>query len=228
VTTVFGTSTTDALHVAHDLGVDVRVMNPGKGTFHPKVYLARRGDQVSAVVGSANLTGGLVNNIEMATLLRGEMRERELAMLLAWSRELWSSPDAAPWTPGPARPPAEPLRPELFAAIERALAGGRTVQTLGTGAPNRVTECTPHGLWVETERTHARGVGSELVPGWMIQLAWDTLRAHGELMNKYLLANDGLNVKRSSFVCALLARLPGVEVIHRPSLGLRLVPEASR
>ena len=46
----------------------------------------------------------------------------------------------------------------------------------------------------------------------MIQVAYDRLRAHGTLTNRFLLDTDGLNVKRSSFVCALLARLAGVEV----------------
>ena len=61
----------------------------------------------------------------------------------------------------------------------------------------------------------------------MIQVAWDYLAAHGSLTNRYLLDTDGLNVKRSSFVCALLARLPGVVVAStKPitlSLGQRLV-----
>ncbi len=227
VTTAFGTSTLDALHLAYDVGVDVRVMNPGTGTFHPKVYLARRDDQISVVVGSANLTGGLVSNVEMATMMRGEMREPELAMLLAWSRELWCSPDAVPWSPSSARPPPEPLGAELFAAIDRALAGAPIVRTLGKGAVNHVVERTPHGLYVETARSLQRGGGAELVPGWMIQLAWDYLRAHGALTNKELLATDGLNVKRSSFVCALLARLPGVEVFFEPTLGVRLVRSPS-
>jgi len=46
----------------------------------------------------------------------------------------------------------------------------------------------------------------------MIQIAYDWLRAHGTLTNRFLVATDGLNVKRSSFVCELLARLPGVHV----------------
>ncbi|MBI1944638.1 MAG: hypothetical protein HYS27_03020 [Deltaproteobacteria bacterium] len=221
VTSVFGTTKPEALHLARDAGVDVRVINPSKGTFHPKLYLARRGDRISAVVGSANLTGGLVNNVEMAIRMQGEMRERELALLLAWARELWSSSDAIGWTDDGARPPAEPLSAELFALIDAALAGDPVVRTLGTGAVNLVVERTPHGLYVETGRSRARGVGAELVPGWMIELAWDYLRAHGSLTNKLLLDKDGLNVKRSSFVCALLARLPGVEVFHEPSLGLR-------
>ena len=49
----------------------------------------------------------------------------------------------------------------------------------------------------------------------MIQSAWEYLQAHGVLTNRFLLSTDGLNVKRSSFVCALLARLPGVSVARR-------------
>jgi hypothetical protein len=43
----------------------------------------------------------------------------------------------------------------------------------------------------------------------MIQIAWERLQSHGRLTNRYLLADEGLNVERSSFVCALLARLAG-------------------
>ena len=56
----------------------------------------------------------------------------------------------------------------------------------------------------------------------MIQIAWDWLRAHGSLSNRFLLDKDGLNVKRSSFVCALLAQLPDVVISRRPiELALR-------
>ena len=53
------------------------------------------------------------------------------------------------------------------------------------------------------------------------QLAWDHLQLHGELTNRYLVDRNGLNVKRSSAVCALLARLPGVEVVAGPTITLR-------
>jgi hypothetical protein len=69
VTTTFGTSTAAALSVAYDAGVDVRVLNPRGVTYHPKVYVGRRDDRVSVVVGSANLTSGLVKNVEAAVLL---------------------------------------------------------------------------------------------------------------------------------------------------------------
>jgi hypothetical protein len=49
----------------------------------------------------------------------------------------------------------------------------------------------------------------------MVQLAWDWLIAYGTLSNVTLLKN--LRVHRSSFVCALLAQLPGVRVVtNRP------------
>lgn len=57
----------------------------------------------------------------------------------------------------------------------------------------------------------------------MIQLAWEFVRTHGALTNKFLLANDGLNVKRSSFVCALLARLPGLQPMT-DQVGVRVMP----
>jgi hypothetical protein len=46
----------------------------------------------------------------------------------------------------------------------------------------------------------------------MLTLAWEYLLAHGTLTNRHRLATGGLNVKRSSAVCAVLARLPGIAV----------------
>ena len=93
------------------------------------------------------------------------------------------------------------------------------------------TAISPDGLHVHTARTRAQGEGAQLVPSWMIRLAWDYLQTHGELRNPKLL-ND-LRVHRSSAVLALLARLPGVEVAPGTPIGVRLlgggaVPAASR
>ena len=55
--------------------------------------------------------------------------------------------------------------------------------------------------------------------GPLLNLAWDVLRARGELSNRVLL--DELRVHRSSFVCALLARLPGVELASSRPIVLR-------
>jgi HKD family nuclease len=117
VTTTFGTTTAAGLQLARDLGVDVRVMNPTGGTYHPKVYVARTGDRVDAIVGSANLTNGLVANVEMATRLSGEMREPELARTLAWARDQWHAPGAAPWVPAVGAIDDEHLAPVLLQAI---------------------------------------------------------------------------------------------------------------
>ena len=83
-------------------------------------------------------------------------------------------------------------------------------------------EVTPDGVWVETERSRALGRPAQLVEAWIIQLAWEWLSTHGTLTNRHLLAEDGLNVKRSSFVCALLARLPGVQVATTRPIALAL------
>jgi len=48
------------------------------------MYLARRGSAAIAVIGSSNLTGGLVNNIEAAVLLRG--RPDDLPVRAAWDQ----------------------------------------------------------------------------------------------------------------------------------------------
>jgi len=69
---------------------------------------------------------------------------------------------------------------------------------------------TPAGLYVETESSRNKGSPPQLIPAWMFTLAWGYLRTHGELSNRYLLTTDGLNVKRSSAVCAILSRLLGV------------------
>ena len=54
------------------------------------------------------------------------------------------------------------------------------------------------------------GSGPQLVPAWMIAAAWDRLRDKGELSQQELL--NELNVKRSAFVCALVAKFPDVRI----------------
>ena len=73
----------------------------------------------------------------------------------------------------------------------------------------------PDGVWVETKKSRAQKRPAQLVQAWMIQIAWDWLEAHGAITAKFLVAEDGLNVKRSSFVCAMLGRLPNVEIVSR-------------
>jgi hypothetical protein len=61
----------------------------------------------------------------------------------------------------------------------------------------------------------------------MFQLAWDYLTTHGSLTNRHLLATDGLNVKRSSAVMAILARLPAVKVVGRSPVEVAVRPTRS-
>ena len=94
--------------------------------------------------------------------------------------------------------------------------------TLSDNRPNLVTALTPQGLYIETGRSRSKGSQPQLVPAWMVQLAWDYLQLHRALTNRFLLATEGLNVKRSSAVCAVLARLPEVEVASLRPITLTL------
>lgn len=69
-------------------------------------------------------------------------------------------------------------------------------------------EVASQGLYVETGRSRELGRPPQEIPAWMLNLAWGYLRTHGELSNTHLL--NELRVHRSSAVCSMLARLPGV------------------
>jgi hypothetical protein len=73
------------------------------------------------------------------------------------------------------------------------------------------------GVLVETDASKGSSSGSAMTPAWMIEVAWAHLRATGKLEHTYLQATEGLNVKRSAFVMALLAQFPGVTVTLGPS-----------
>lgn len=212
-----GEGSRSALSKAADLGVDVRVLNLGGGTYHPKIYLfdgaVRRG-----LVGSANLTGGLICNVEAAVWLDGSSAPA-LDDMWRLGEELWEHKGATPWISSSPRLPQESMTEALLAALLHALPEGTTVTTLGDQQPNHIVAVTGDAIWVETNKTRAEGSGGQPVPGWMLQLAYDRLRSHGTLTNATLL-ND-LRVHRSSFVCAALARLPEIEVVSRRPISLR-------
>jgi hypothetical protein len=84
---------------------------------------------------------------------------------------------------------------------------------------NRIAELTPVEVLVETERSRSRTGGAEAIPAWMFNLAWDRLRSFGVLTNRELL--DDLRVHRSSAVCAMLARIPGVGRMPGRAIALR-------
>jgi hypothetical protein len=228
-TTVFASTTMQGLEGAQRQGLRVRVLNPPRGTFHPKLYVARHGDRLAAALGSANLTSGLVANIEAVALLHGPAAEPALRDLWELAESLWGHPAALDWTPAVAPAPAEVLDTDLLARLRAAMPGPVQIATLGDDPrPNWISEITPDGVWVETERSRALGRPAQLVDAWMIQVAWDWLVAHGSLTNRHLLATEGLNVKRSSFVCALLAVLPEVDVRSRRPIELALTQSVAR
>jgi HKD family nuclease len=226
-TTVFGGTTAAALGRAASLGSDVRVLNLPRGTYHPKLFLARHGLSCRALVGSANLTSGLLRNVEVGALLSGGAEVQALRELRELAEGWWEHPAAVPWTPELPAPAGDTFVEDLWSELQAVLAPRITVRTLSDPRPNRIVEITPGGVWIETERSRQLGRGAEEVPAWMFNIAWDYLVAHGRLTNRHLLDSDGLNVKRSSAVCAVLALLPEVEVVSRRPIELRLRPEVS-
>ena len=98
VTSAFGAETTGvAVAAAADLRVQVRVLNPAGGTFHPKLYLTRRAASAVAVVGSANLASGLVANIETALVVAGRAGDQAIADCWRYAESLWAHPAAIDW-----------------------------------------------------------------------------------------------------------------------------------
>ena len=120
-TTVFGSTTSEGLDAIQSIGFGVRVLNPSGGTFHPKLYLARHGDEIAAAVGSANLTSGLVANVELVTVLRGRPDAPELRRLVELSESWWAHRDAVDWSPERVPAAREILEPGLLREIEAAL-----------------------------------------------------------------------------------------------------------
>ena len=80
------------------------------------------------------------------------------------------------------------------------------VSTLSAHRPNHITRITEEGIEVTTRRSAPK---SRLVPKWMFERAIGHLLEHGSLTNDTLL--NTLNVKRSSFVLAALAKLESVD-----------------
>jgi HKD family nuclease len=211
LTTTFSENSA-ALAKALSLRTCINVLNPSNGTNHAKVYVGRRGKNAIALIGSCNLTGGLVSNIEAGVLLRGKMNDAPIKAAWEFAEGLWQHERCVAWSPDTAPVVEETFTPELLAALQAAVAANNGVfTTLAQGKPNRVTDVTTTGIYVVTDASVQKGTPAQFVPAWMIQIAWDYLRAHGRLSNRYLVAADGLNVKRSSAVCAIIAALPGID-----------------
>lgn len=109
----------------------------------------------------------------------------------------------------------------LYARVESVIAPGEEIETLAHKQINRIAGLDRTGVYVLTARSKERGTGPQHVPAWMIATAWDHLRRTGKLSQVTLL-ND-LNVKRSAFVCALLALFPDVVVESSRPVVLQLI-----
>lgn len=106
---------------------------------------------------------------------------------------------------------------DLLERINSVIAVGDEIETLSIKRPNWIAGTDRSGIWVETETSRRKGTGPQLVPAWMIVVAWEHLRRNRTLSQVELL-ND-LNVKRSAFVCALIAQFPDVVVEqNRPTV----------
>ena len=78
-------------------GISVKIYHSSTGTFHPKVWLFKRGNSWTALVGSSNFTrGGLQNNIEASVFI-----EKEPDAKTAWTffEALWRDDHAELLTP---------------------------------------------------------------------------------------------------------------------------------
>jgi HKD family nuclease len=76
-----------ALHVRAEAGSRLRLYcygepADGRGTYHPKLYLLEKGQTVTAIVGSSNLTeGGLRSNVEVNVALDFDVETQEARAL---------------------------------------------------------------------------------------------------------------------------------------------------
>lgn len=217
-TSAFGGDRTHAAFAAAtEFGTRCRLLDPSRGTFHPKVIVTHVDGAAQALVGSANLTAGLVANIEAGVIVDGSAAVEIGALAEAW----WSDPVGVDWEPSDVAVP-DLLDADLWELIRDCIRSGEVIRTLSDGSPNKVTEVSRAGLWVETPRSRRRGTGPQLIEPRMLDVAWAALHGDGELNNRRLLRE--LRVHRSSFVCALLARLPGVHVASRRPIRLVLDP----
>lgn len=109
---------------------------------------------------------------------------------------------------------------EVLEKVCNAIEVGGEVATLGIARPNWIAGIDRDGVLVETTRSRKMGRGPQLVPAWMINTAWRQLRRDGHVTHEQLL--NEFNVKRSAFVCALVALFDGVEVESDKPITLRL------
>lgn len=113
------------------------------------------------------------------------------------------------------------LDDDLLERIHSVVQPGDEILTLGRNRPNAIAAIEREGIWVRTSRSDSRRSGPQLVPAWMIVTAWRHLQTNGALSNRELL--DDLNVKRSTFVVALLAQFSDVVVKSTEPIVVELI-----
>jgi hypothetical protein len=147
------------------------------------------------------------------------MSDEPIARAWEWADRLWGDSRVEPWTLQETPTLAEVFEPELYAALKAEASRDPVFLTLGRGRPNRLVVLAPDKVEIETERSRERTGGAEPVPAWMFNLAWERLRTHGTLSNAELLKD--LRVHRSTAVCAILARLPQVQIVPGKTIVIR-------
>jgi HKD family nuclease len=210
LTTVFGSTTKPALTALHRFGLQIKILNLSAGTYHPKVYISESAKIKAAAVGSANLTSGLIKNVEVMTVFRGEPSWNPLREISYLAEDLWSHKSAIIFRDYLVEAKDETFSDELLKKICAHILIGTEIHTISQGKTNRIVDINPAGVLIETKSGIAKNIGPQLVDAWMIELAWDYIRANGEISNKYL-CNE-LRVKRSAAVCLILSCFPEVEV----------------
>jgi hypothetical protein len=75
---------------------------------------------------------------------------------------------------------------DLFELVCDTVKIGDEIPTLSNKRVNRITVVDRSGVFVETARSDRRGTGPQLVPAWMIVVAWHHLRRQGKLTNEEL------------------------------------------
>ena len=149
--------------------------------------------------------------------------------LIELERSLWSSELSVIWHGEPTNRSetrvvgteerSAPFSDECLRLIGELAATWDEIPTLAEGKLNRIVEVLPDGVLVHTTKSSGDGE-PKFVPAWMIDVAWEHLRRVGSLTQAHLGANDGLRVKRSAFVMAVLSRFPGVRVLSTSPTGL--------
>lgn len=141
-TTTFGTTSLEALTLAHELGVEIKILNPKNGTYHPKLYLSRTGNVSRALIGSANLSAGLISNVEVAVDL--DPRQDRTTIQDSWKlgEELWTSSLAKPWTPASQVKLHSDESLKVMQIVHKHLQEGQTIDSVSHQKPNRVAVTT--------------------------------------------------------------------------------------